>query len=245
MAEVSLADRLAVRERPAGRPVMYQAWSDLTFLHWEVDPAEVQMRLPEGLRVDTFEGKTYVGLVPFTMQGVRPSWSPRVPGLSDFHETNVRVYVVGPDGTPGVWFYSLEAANPVGAWLGRSWFGLPYFWARMSLDKSDLGVDYGSRRMRGGGGSSIQVRAMGEAKVAEPGSLEFWLVERYVLFSLSRAGVMRSGRVWHEPYLVGRAVVEWWESELVGLAGFPVEGGPDLVHWSPGVEVDVYRLERV
>ena len=81
---------------------MRQRWADLLFLHWSVPPESLRPLLPSGLVLDTFEGRAYVGLVPFTMTGVRPVWFPAVPGLSNFHETNVRTYVLGPDGEPGV-----------------------------------------------------------------------------------------------------------------------------------------------
>jgi uncharacterized protein len=65
------SDRLAVRTRPAGRkPVMHQRWEDLLFLHWSYDPLAIQSTLPSGLAVDTFEGKAFVGIVPFFMRDV-------------------------------------------------------------------------------------------------------------------------------------------------------------------------------
>ena len=236
-------DRLAVRERPRGRPVMRQIWSDLTFLHWEVEPSEVQMRLPDGLRVDTYEGKTYVGLVPFTMTGVRPVWSPSIPGLSNFHETNVRVYVIGPGGIPGVWFCSLEAANPIVVAIAKAWFGLPYWYARMSLENRGEQMYYESRRSVSGIRNLVEIEGRRNLSVAEPGSLEFWLIERYVLFSMKQ-GQLMSGQVWHEPYQVSEAKHVRCEGELVKAAGFEVEGNPKFVHWSPGVSVDVFKLAR-
>ena len=104
-------DRLAPTRRPNGRIVMRQQWRDLLFLHWEVPAALLQSLTPAELTLDTFDGKAYVGLVPFTMRNVRPVWSPSVPPLSNFHETNVRTYVHYKGRGPGVWFFSLDAAN--------------------------------------------------------------------------------------------------------------------------------------
>jgi hypothetical protein len=109
-------DRVGPTLRPEGPPQGYHQWRQLSFLHWEVPVAEVQATLPPGLHVDTFEGRAFVGLVPFTMQGIRPTrLLPPVPGLSAFHETNVRTYVLHEGGAPGVWFYSLDAASSVAA----------------------------------------------------------------------------------------------------------------------------------
>ena len=106
----SLSNRLALRERPADRgPVMFQKWRELLFLHWEVDPGEIQRTLPSGLQVDTYADKAYVGIVPFYMCEVRPRFCPSLPGLSNFLEINLRTYVYDERGVAGVWFYSLDA----------------------------------------------------------------------------------------------------------------------------------------
>src|SRR5687767_9359618 len=80
----SLESRLAARNKPAGIPVMFQNWENLLFLHWEWNPAEIQKTLPPGLWVDTFEGKGYLGIIPFFMRDVRASFLPAIPGTSDF-----------------------------------------------------------------------------------------------------------------------------------------------------------------
>jgi hypothetical protein len=43
------AARRALQQEPDATPVMFQTWSDMLFLHWEWDPAEIQATLPPGL----------------------------------------------------------------------------------------------------------------------------------------------------------------------------------------------------
>ena len=124
--------RAATRVRPARSPVMFQSWRHLLFLHWAWDPAAIQATLPAGLHVDTFDGRAYLGVVPFWMDAVRPRFCPLVPGLSWFLELNLRTYVHTADGTPGVWFYSLDCNQPVAVQLARSLFSLPYVHARQT-----------------------------------------------------------------------------------------------------------------
>ena len=111
-------DRIAPTQRPRDRVVMYQKWRHLMFLHWAVAPAILRPLVPTELELDLFEGRAYVGLVPFTMKGVRPAGLPAVPALSNFHETNVRTYVHFQGRDPGVWFFSLDAANLIAVAAG-------------------------------------------------------------------------------------------------------------------------------
>ncbi|RYD26824.1 MAG: DUF2071 domain-containing protein, partial [Verrucomicrobiaceae bacterium] len=132
--------RLEMRVRPAGRPVMFQRWSGLLFLHWRMNPEEIQRRLPHGLHVDTFGGKAWVGVVPFFMERIRPVGIPAVPWLSWFLELNVRTYVYDDKGRPGVWFFSLDCNQPVAVEFARKIFHLPYQHAAMNAEGAGGGV---------------------------------------------------------------------------------------------------------
>src|SRR5262245_7056955 len=105
------SDRIAATTRPTERPIGYHRWTNLLFLHWPIDVASLTHLIPSRLSVDTFDGTAWVGLVPFQLCGVRPWWSPPVPGVSSFIETNVRTYVHLDGCAPGVWFFSLDASS--------------------------------------------------------------------------------------------------------------------------------------
>src|SRR5215213_11335570 len=101
MLQLPPANQLAVRERPRlQRPVMYQKWRELLFLHWQYDRAALQATLPPGLQIDTFAGQAYVGIVPFFLHDVRAPFLPPVPSLSHFQEINLRTYVYDQQGIP-------------------------------------------------------------------------------------------------------------------------------------------------
>lgn len=139
-------DRLAPRFRPAGSVAGHQFWSDLLFVHWRVPAVELRPLLPPEVTIDEFDGSAWVGLVPFHMSGVRPWWFPAVPGVSDFHETNVRTYVTCR-GEPGVWFFSLEAAKSLAVRVARWRWRLRYFFAEMSISRRDSRIEYHSQRL--------------------------------------------------------------------------------------------------
>ena len=231
------------------RVVMRQEWHQLLFLHWEVSPEQVQARLPEGLTVDTFEGKTYLGLVPFTMRNVRPVWSPPVPWLSHFHETNVRVYVRDKSGRAGVYFFSLEAANPIAVELARGLFKLPYHWAKMTLEHDGSQIRYVTERLSHPPKPAhcrltCSPQPGTVLAAATPSTLEHFLIERYKLFSVSGKQLF-SGRVAHPPYQFQPATISGLDQNLTHATGFPLDTPPLLAHYSPGVKVNVFALEPV
>ena len=127
---------------------MVQRWAELGFLHWEVELDVLCSLLPPGLTLDTFQGKAYIGLVPFTMTGVRPVGIPPFPPLSNVHEVNVRTYVHLNGANPGVWFFSLDAASELAVQAARHGYKLPYFRADMRAEWRGGRLEYESRRPR-------------------------------------------------------------------------------------------------
>lgn len=247
-----LAARLA--ERRAGgadgaAPAMDQRWSELLFLHWSCDPDRVQATLPPGLTVDTHEGRAWVGLVPFRMSEIRPRGLPALPWLSAFPELNVRTYAVDATGRPGVWFYSLDAARWLAVQVARRGFHLPYHHAAMRVhrDRDSGWIDYRCRRREGEGpGAVFRYRGRGGEAEAEPGSLDFFLLERYLLFAREgRSGAIRRGSVAHPPYRFRAAEVALCETGPVVAAGLPEPAGPpEHAAYVETVAVSLYPLER-
>lgn len=240
----TLEQRLAARERPSGFPVMRQRWAGLLFLHWEVDPAHVAASLPLGLHVDTFEGKAWLGVVPFFMERVRPVGLPPLPRLSWFHELNVRTYVHDEQGNPGVWFFSLDCNQPLAVEIARRAFHLPYEHAAMSSVKSGTRIEYHSRRNSPGAlDATFEYETPSATRPAEAGSLEWFLVERYLLFSSNPKGDLSCGRVHHTPYQIAPAVCTRWSTEPLRLDGFPEPDSPppSMLTAAP-VDVDIFPL---
>ena len=228
---------------------MYQRWRDLLFLHWEYPAAAIQATLPEGLLVDTFDGRAYLGVVPFFMRNIRPRFLPAVPGISDFMELNLRTYVHDRAGVPGVWFYSLDANQWLAVKIARHLFHLPYEHAKMTSSRTPgAGIRYRSARSGDeakGVTCTYEYAPGAELPPAAAGSLEFFLVERYRLYSCAPDG-LHLGAVFHEPYPLCRAEVTAWDEHLLALDGFtPTGRPPDHIVMSRGVDVTIFPLERV
>jgi uncharacterized protein YqjF (DUF2071 family) len=223
----------------------YQRWSDLLFVHWRLSPERIASLLPAGLELDSWDGDAWLGLVPLHMSGVRPWWFPATPGLSEFHETNLRTYVT-LDGRPGVWFFSLDAANRFAVRVARRRWHLNYFYARMALERAGERITYRSRRVAGefpAGMEATVYLPVGEpARRAAPGSLEHFLMERYVLFSRAPDGRLFSGRVSHPPYEFAPVRIERLQETLTAAAGIVVDGAPCHAVHSGGVSVAILPL---
>lgn len=232
---------LAAREKPDRPFVMHQRWEQLAFLHWRMNPSVIQATLPPGLTVDLFEGEAWLAIVPFLMRGIRPRGCPAVPGISDFLELNVRTYVRDANGRHGVWFYSLDCNLPLAVWTARRFFHLPYEHAQMSARFKEGCVDYHCAR-KGGPLTQFRYRLGSTPALAEPGSVEFFLAERYLLFAPGPKG-LRCGQVHHSPYPLVPLEVEAWDISPLLQAGFDDPGRPpDHLVGSPGVRVQVYAL---
>jgi uncharacterized protein YqjF (DUF2071 family) len=233
---------------------MYQDWGDLLFMHWPLPPEVIQAHLPPRLQVDTFEGQAWIGIVPFRMWDVRSRITPPVPGVREFLELNVRTYV-HLDGVPGVWFFSLDATNPLAVWAARTFFYLPYFRAHMKLERpAPEQLHYIGHRVHNGApeGHFTATWQLGEAlPPTEPGSLEFFLTERYHLYAAGGSGQpgqgerLYRGTIHHQPWPLHQVELLDYQSDLLAGHGLPTPtGAPHLLAGGP-LHVELWRLRQV
>ena len=238
-------DRLAPTRRPEGDNAGTQQWRDLLFVHWPVPVELVRPLVPARLSLDLWEDTLYVGIVPFAMEGVAPSWLPDAMAFT-FLECNLRTYVHLDGEGPGVYFFSLEAASWLAVRAARAGWSLPYYFAKMRMEREGDVVTYASRRVAAPH-PTLDVRyRVGEALgPSQPDTLEHFLLERYLLYSEHR-GRLQRGQVHHTPYPAQRAEVLSLSEELCAAAGLPpTEGPPPLQHYAAGVDVEVFALQDV
>ncbi len=245
-------DRIAPTLEPDQPVVMYQNWHHLLFLHWPVPPEELQKLLPAGLTVDTFEGNAYVGLIPLTVTGARPVLAPPRPGISAFHEVNVRTCVHHEGRDPGVWFFSLDASSAVAVATARAAYKLPYFHSQMEMSASDdplPQVRFESHRddQRGQTPAHVHARyapANAVTRQAAPGTIEFFLIERYIFYFADDHHLNRV-RVHHQPFSIQQAELSDLDETLVWAAGIRRSENAPLRHYVSEVNVKVYPAEKV
>ncbi len=242
----------AVQHRPTPLPqrpwAMQQRWNDLLFAHWPVPVSAIASTLPPGLVTDTFDGSAWLGVVPFAMDRVRIHGLPSVPGARAFPELNLRTYVrERGSNRSGVYFYSLDASNPLAVAIARTAFRLPYYWARMSLRYGpETGrsreIRYRSQRLFSAHAAGFKARYRGLGTMAQ-GPLEHFLTARYALYTATRSGRLLRGDIHHLPWPLERAEAEFEQNDLPAAHGFTLPDRPPVLHYSRELMVYVWTLE--
>ena len=235
---------------------MRQTWHDLLFAHWPAPVEALRPLVPPDLTIDTFDGRAWLGVVPFRMSDIGARRLPALPWLSAFPELNVRTYVVAQD-RPGVWFFSLDAGNPVAVEAARRVYHLPYFNARMRVRSVPLTfnvtspfdwIDYASTRThRGAPPASFAAlyRPIGAVYQAQPGTLEHWLTERYCLYAADRAGRLYRGEIHHAQWPLQPGEGEITTNTMASASGVPLPDTPPLLHFARRLDVVVWPLRRM
>ncbi|MEZ6044911.1 MAG: DUF2071 domain-containing protein [Planctomycetaceae bacterium] len=249
----SVIDREAPTKRPQQKPAGYQSWRDLFFLHWSVPIDLIRKVIPEPLELDLYDGHAWLGIVPFKMRQVRPAWSPVIPFVSNFLETNVRTYV-HYQGEPGVWFFSLDANATLATLVARYRWNLNYCRSQMSLNQQDDKFHWQGKRLwpnpeRTQVRYEIQTQlnyVSADCQVAQSGTFEYFLAERYLLFTETKRGDLLRGQVHHQPYPLCRVKSAHYEGSLEEQLNLPqLAATPDHTLFSPGVDVEMFPLSLV
>jgi uncharacterized protein YqjF (DUF2071 family) len=227
---------------PAGRWTMGQTWEELLFAHWPVPFEAVRAQVPARLEVEQHDGSAWIGITPFRVTGLRLRGTLPLPVISSFLEVNVRTYVRAADGKPGIWFFSLDASSRLAVEAARRLYKLPYFHARISAERRDDWIDLECARLgeRGRVFSGLY-RPEGEVFNAVPGSLDWFLAERYCLYTTDERGTLQRAEIHHAPWPLQGAEAE---IEITTLS--PIElDGPPLCHFARRQDVLIWPLAAV
>ena len=239
-------ERLAIRKRPAGQPLMHQTWGKLLFMHWRIDQNNLRPLIPEGLEIDTFDGTAWIGVIPFTMGDIRalPPFLPAVPGFSSAHELNVRTYVHF-DRVPGVWFFSLDCNSAAAVIAARRFYHLPYFDAEIDLKQRGDTIDYLLDRTYPRAAHFKGSWNIGETvPFSHPGSLEFFLTERYCLYS-EHDGRLYRARIFHQPWPLQKATMNAYETTMIESLGLQSPAGEPVLNYAELLDVEIWPIQKV
>jgi uncharacterized protein len=225
---------------------MHQDWGKLLFMHWRIDAGLLRPLIPHKLEIDTFDGSAWIAIAPFTMWNIQalPPFIPALPGLRALHEMNVRTYVHA-DQIPGVWFFSLDANSAAAVLSARTFYFLPYYQAMIDLKEKHGRIDYSSTRIDDPPARLEASWTIGdELPTSEPGSLDFFLTERYCLYSARERELYRA-RIHHQPWPLRNATLHSLQSTMIESHGLPSPPGDPILHYCEELNVDIWPLENV
>jgi hypothetical protein len=231
---------------PSGPWLMTQTWNDLLFAHWPVDARVLRERVPSAFELDLFDGEAWIAVVPFHMTNVGPRFVPALPWISAFPELNVRTYVRVGD-KPGVFFFSLDAGNPVAVGGARTLLNLPYYSATMSVDLDGSGrVTYESRRSSPPAASfAAQYRGLGDPQRPAPGTLEHFLTERYCLYAIDHAHRAYRLDIHHPPWPLERGTAEVTINTMTEVVGITLPDRAPLLHFAKRQDTVCWAPESI
>jgi uncharacterized protein len=222
---------------PATAWIMKQSWHDLLFAHWAVEEQALRSRIPAAFELDRFDGRAWIGIVPFRMTNVAPRGVPPLAGLSSFPELNVRTYVRVAD-RPGVYFFSLDAGSRLAVRAARWLWNLPYHEAAMQVRAEGDRIEYQSLRIEGNARPELRAsyEPLGQPFLATPGSLDHFLTERYCLYHHDRRGRPYRLEIHHGPWRLQSARARIERNTMAAVHGEPLlhfAKRQDMVGWAP------------
>lgn len=227
--------------------IMTQTWNDLLFAHWPLDPGLLVPKIPSAMQLDLFEGLAWIGIVPFRMTNVSVRGLPALPWISEFPELNVRTYVrVGS--RSGVYFFSLDASSALAVKAARALFCLPYYTASMEVRVEGKGVQYTSRRThRGARPAELRASYQPSGKVFRPeaGSLEYFLTERYCLYTLDRSSRLRTVDIHHPPWPLQDATAFFEVNTMADAAEIQLPDSTPVLHFAKRQDMVAWPLATV
>jgi len=227
---------------------MKQLWHDLLFMHWPVPASAIRALIPATLEIETYDGSAWVGVVPFRMSGIRGRALPPIPGTSAFPELNVRTYVRA-NAKPGVWFFSLDARNSLAVAAARRFFRLLYFRAEMRVEHGANAIIryFSHRNHRGAPPADFRgtYQPRGPAFEAQRGTIDFFLVERYCLYSEGPDGTIYRGDIDHNPWQLQPAEAHVEANTMAAASGISLPDCEPLLHFAKRQEVKIWGLEKL
>lgn len=227
--------------------IMTQTWHDLLFAHWPVDKVGLAAKIPPPLELDLYGGEAWLGVVPFHMTNVAPRGVPSLPGVSAFPELNVRTYVRA-GGRAGVYFFSLDAGNVLAVAAARAMFHLPYYQASIEVEPQGEGIRYRSRRSRvHGSGAELAVsyRPSGPASQPREGTLEYFLTERYCLYTVDKDGHALRLDIHHPPWPLQPAEASIQVNTMADAVGIRLPSHAPVLNFSRRQDAVAWPLVRV
>ncbi|MCA0971183.1 DUF2071 domain-containing protein [Halobacillus litoralis] len=225
--------------------IMHQTWEELVFMHWPVPEEMLRPHIPKAFELDLYDGQAWIAVVPFRMNHIHFKGMPPVQFGNHLLELNVRTYVTFK-GEPGVYFVTLDANHPLGVFLARTLFGLPYVHASIQLKQTPSRFSYVSRRTHKGYPTAhfhASFLTTSPPIPSEPGSLIYWLTERYCLW-VTRGNSVYKGPIYHKNWSLQKAEADIYTNQLMDFLPSRLFKKPPMTYYSKSLETFIFPFEK-
>jgi len=221
--------------------VMRQSWNNALFIHYPIAINKLRQLVPEQLQLDTYDGWGWISIVPFKMEkvGIRA-----IPFSITFPELNIRTYVT-IDNKPGVYFFSLDATNLPVVFLSNMFINLPYLHSQMTIHHDGDYTSFSCIRKSSDESIACLYHPISEPFTASKGTFDYWVTERYCFYTVNSAGKVNRCNILHKPWPLQHAEAEIRHNSLFSSKSLQFEAITPILHYSKGVDVRVWPLERV
>jgi hypothetical protein len=213
----------------------YQEWNDTIFLHYKVPQEIVWDLLPPGLLLDTYMGEAWVSVVAFTVKNMRLKFLPPLPYLSNFHEINLRTYVV-KDGIPGIYFITIEASKTGSVLMAKNFVGLKYKKAKINKEYGRYSLSESKEE------NCLDLKYCALQSLKGKTELEKWLTERYCAYEVIKKTMYRFN-IHHKEWPLKKMKSRKLNLEYT-KAGLGEDAKPAFMHYSAHQKVLLWGREK-
>ncbi len=232
---------------PSKNWIMRQRWRNLLFSHWPIPLETLRRHIPSELEIDTYQGRAYLGVIVFMIEGIHLRGLSSLSLTPVFSEVNLRTYV-HYQGKPGVFFLSLDVGDWASYTIAKRWYRLPYKKALISFQKE--GQSFACQSVRKGTidppiSFGVKYAPASEVYVPKEGTLDHWLTERYCLFSTNNGSNIYCGEIHHRPWPLQKAKADISKNTL--FTPFRMEGseGKPICHFSKGLDTLFWNIKKI
>jgi len=220
---------------PATTWKYYQEWHHVLFAHWKVDAETLTPLIPNGLTLDLFDKEAWVSLVAFTIKHLRPRFLPPFPPLSNFHEINMRTYVLRK-GKRGIYFLSIGAQKSGSALMAKLVTGLPYVHSNITGSEGY----YASENKK----LNFHLRTTYEPQhnTFIRSALDRWLTDRFCLFH-ELSNKIFSHDIHHQDWPLQTVDIKMLDVHYQ-FREVLIAGKADLYHYANGVQVATWGKRK-
>jgi uncharacterized protein YqjF (DUF2071 family) len=225
---------------------MPQAWNHTLFCTYEVPAGMIRPLVGSKMELDTFNGKTYVSLIPFHMENLHLRLMPVIPGTGDFPQLNCRTYV-RVNGEPGICFFTIDADATLADWVAKSVFRLPYLKSKMTFDaRPDGSFRIECHRPRSDAANPARFigtyMPKGAPRPIDPGTLDDFVANRCLMFVQLQNGMVLRGAIKHAPWMIQDVGIRFEKNTILEAAGIDIPGRPAHMSYSAGTDVHCWPM---